>query len=116
MRLAALALAIIAATPATAQTARVVNPIDGSGTVTTANTSQVVFLRNEQRVFLMCQNPVSATETLFVTYDDTNASTNGGSTELSPGGSIFFASLAVPTASVRVTAATAGHRFVCKSG
>ena len=114
--LAACATLLCGVSPALAQVSRVTVNAEGSGTVTTAGVSQTVFSRNDARAFLMCQNPLNATEPLFVTYDDTNASTTGGSTELAPGGTIFFAALAVPIASVRVTAATAGHRFVCKAG
>jgi hypothetical protein len=88
---------------------------DGSGTVAQASTSQQVFPLNAGRSYLMCQNPVSATETLFVNYG-APASTAGGSIELAPGASTAFQQQFIPTSAVNVTAATAGHRFVCKQG
>lgn len=88
---------------------------DYSGTVTTANTSQVAIPQNDRRVFFSCQNPIAATETLFVNVDF-QASTTGGSYEVAPGGSISFPNNYIPIGPVSVTAATAGHRFICKSG
>lgn len=93
--------------PAFAQT-------DGSGTVTAGGTSQAVFQANVNRSYLECQNPTAATEVLFVSTNGP-ASTAGGSYELAAGGSIRFAMPAyVPNDIVSVTAATTGHRFVCK--
>lgn len=88
---------------------------DGSGTLTTAATSQQVFAANATRAYLMIQNPITATETLFVNIG-TAASTTGGSIELAPGGSLTFHNNFIPTGIVYVTAATAGHRWLAKSG
>jgi len=108
-RLALAALALLAAPVAVAQ-------LDGSGTITTGGTSQQVFDVRPGRAYLFCQNPIAATETLFVNAP-TVAGTTNGSYELAPGGAITFAGGGfVPTGQVFVTAATTGHRFVCKQG
>lgn len=87
--------------------------IDGSGTVTAGGTSQQVFAINTNRSYLMCQNPTTATETLFFNLSAA-ASTTAGSLELAPGGSVTFGPGVAPNAAVFVTAVTTGHRFVCK--
>jgi hypothetical protein len=89
--------------------------IDGSGTVAAAAASQTVFAANPYRAFLTCQNPISATEPLFVNFNAA-ASTTGGSVELAAGGSVTFADAFIPNGEVNVTAVTAGHRFMCKQG
>jgi hypothetical protein len=87
--------------------------VDGSGTVTTGGTSQLVFAQNTNRSYLMCQNPTSATETLFVNLNSA-ASTTAGSIELAAGGSATWGPGIAPNFPVFVTAVTTGHRFVCK--
>lgn len=118
MILRALALvALLAAAPAVAQQATTGvrgSVIDGSGTLTTGGTSQQVFPANAGRYYVMCQNPITATETLFVNFGSA-ASTSGGSYELAAGGSITFDSNFIPAGTVNVNAATTGHRFVCKT-
>lgn len=115
MRLFAfLAVAALAAAPAVAQN-RIVVVTNGSGTVQTANQSQQVFARNDGRNYLFCQNPINATGTLYIDYDRP-AVVNGGAIELAPGGSVSFLAAATPIATVNVTSATAGHRFICKQG
>lgn len=90
--------------------------VDASGTVTAGAASQQVMAAKSSRTYLMCQNPITATETLFVNFDAA-ASTTAGSLELAPGGSVSFHGQSfVPTGAVNVTAATTGHRFVCKQG
>lgn len=110
----AIALALAAASPALAQ-ARFNTSRDGSGTVTTGGTSQQVFGVNADRAWLFCENPVAATETLDVNIGN-SASTTAGSIELAPGGVMQFLGAAVPTGVINVTAATSGHRYVCKQG
>ena len=108
-RLVALAaLALASCTPAYAQ-------IDGSGTITTGGTSQVVFPARPARAYLSCQNPITATETLFVNAPGDAGLTNG-SWELAAGGSITFHTGFIPTGPVSVLGATTGHRFICKQG
>lgn len=104
-----LCVALLFSAPALAQTVT-----DGSGTITTGGASQVVFTGNVNRSYLMCQNPVTATETLFVNIDAA-ASTSAASYELNPGGSVTFITGTAPKGALSVTAATTGHRFVCKA-
>lgn len=107
-------LALLALAFAGAVAASVV--VDASGTVTTGGTSQQVMPAKTSRTYLMCQNPITATETLFVNLDGA-ASTTAGSIELAAGGTMsFHGSSFIPTGPVTVTAATTGHRFVCKQG
>jgi hypothetical protein len=91
------------------------NVIDASGTVTTGGTSQQVLPANTGRYYLMCQNPVSASEVLFVNFGSA-ASTTAGSYELAAGASLTFDSNFIPAGAVNVNAVTTGHRFVCKQG
>lgn len=88
---------------------------DGSGVIATGGTTQQVFADSGARSYLMCQNPISATEPLFVNIGAA-ASTAGGSIELAPGASVSYAENFIPTGAVNVTAATTAHRFVCKAG
>lgn len=93
--------------------------IDGSGTVTTGGTSQVVFAANVNRVFLRCQNPSAtlsgvAAESLFINYDAPASTTAVNSEELLNNGSVNFSGDFVPKGQINITAATTGHKFVCK--
>lgn len=90
-------------------------PVDGSGTVTAGTVSQQIFAANPKRLFLSVQNPITATETLFVNVG-ANASTTGGSYEIAPGGTLSWTGSATPTSTVTVTAATTAHRFIAKQG
>lgn len=113
---ALMAFAVLAPLTAPAQSITRVNSYrDGSGTLTAGGTSQQVFPVDASRTYLMCQNPITATETLFINFGAT-ASTTAGSIELAAGGTISFHGSAVPTTTVNVNAATTGHRFVCKAG
>lgn len=93
----------------------IVAPTDGSGTLTAGGTSQQVFAANAARIYLNCQNPVAASETLFINVGAT-ASTTGGSFELGPGGTFSPPPGVTFTGTVSVNAATTGHRFICKQG
>lgn len=104
-----LALLALISAPLAAQTI-----FDGSGTLTTGGTAQVAFIANSNRSYLMVQNPIAATETLFVNIAAT-ASTSAASYELAPGGSITFQAGTAPIAAVSVNAVTTGHRWVAKS-
>ena len=107
-RLLAFCAALALAVPAFAQ-------IDGSGTITTGGTAQQVFAANPSRTYLSCQNPVAATETLFIDAPTAAGSTNG-SYELAAGASLTFATGFIPLGAVSAYAATTGHRFICKQG
>ena len=83
-------------------------------TVTTGGTFQSVLSSNASRNGCLVQNPVAATETLFV-YFGTNASASTAkSISLSPGSAVTCAvgGLAVATDNVSVTATTTGHALV----
>lgn len=91
--------------------------LDGSGIIVTGGTSQQVFAYNPRRRYLLCQNPLDATEKLTVNVDGP-AAIAAASIELAPGGSLTIGPLqeagSVPAGPVNVNAATTGHRFVCK--
>lgn len=106
--LLALALTTCLASPAVAQ-------IDGSGTITTGGTPQVVFTARPGRLYLFCQNPVAASETLFINAP-TDAGLTNGSYELAAGQSLTFNGTFTPQGPVSALAATTGHRFICKQG
>lgn len=90
--------------------------VDRSGTITTANVSQQAMPAKSSRTYLMCQNPITSTTTLFLNFDAA-ASSTAGSVELAPGGSITFQGSAfMITGPVNVTSATATARFTCKEG
>lgn len=117
MRLLAALVALTLSAPAFAQTyvaGQRGQLVDGSGTVTTGNTSQQVFAYDGSRYFLLCLNPIAATEPLYVNFG-LAASATGSSIELAPGGSVTFGDNFIPVGVVSVTAATAGHRYVCKT-
>ena len=103
-----LAAAACFATPALAQ-------IDGSGTITTGGTAQEVFPARPGRSYLFCQNPIAASETLFVNAPTAAGLTNG-SFELAAGGTLTFNGSFTPQGPVSVLGATTGHRFICKQG
>lgn len=110
----ALAVAALIAAPAAAQVTRVTNMVDRSGTITAGGVSQQVMPVNGNRGLLVCQNPASATEPLYI--DFTRNATTTTSIELNPGGSFSAIGVGVPTTAVNVIAATTGHRFICKFG
>lgn len=88
---------------------------DRSGTMTTGSTSQQVMAANATRRYLLIENPVGATETLFVGVGIT-ASTASGSISLVPGGSYCESGAAVPSNAINVNAATTGHAFTALEG
>jgi hypothetical protein len=100
------------AMPAAAQTLA-----DGSGSIAQASVSQQVFPYQPTRRYLVCQNPIAATEPLLVNVGSAAGAANG-SIELAPGGSWSMgpSNAWMAAGPVSVFAATAGHRFVCKQG
>lgn len=115
MRLLAIAaVAVMIASPATSQN-RIVAMTNGSGVIATGGSSQQVFGQNDGRNYLFCQNPLDATEALYLNFG-ASATIGGSSIELAPGGSISFLAAATPIMTVNVTAVTTGHRFICKQG
>lgn len=106
------ACASLLAAPVAAQTLQ-----DGSVAIAQGGAPQQVFAFQPTRRYLVCQNPIAATEPLFVNIGAAAGAANG-SIELAPGGSWSLGpSLTwAPTEAVFVYAATSGHRFVCKQG
>lgn len=94
----------------------VVTPTDRGGSITTGGTAQNAMASNGSRKGGWCQNPVSATEDLFISTS-TSATTTGASddADLAPGGTFSFTQgdLVIQTA-ISVNAVTTGHRFICK--
>jgi hypothetical protein len=86
-------------------------------TITTGGTSQQVFSYNESRRFLLIENPVAATETLFCNFGAAASLTLGTSFSLMAGGS-FYAVMPnfVPKDTVNCNATTTAHAFVAKEG
>ncbi len=86
-----------------------------SGTITAGGTSQQIAPANASRKYLFIQNPITATETLFVNFGSPAAS--GTSYEIAAGGSLSLGvGSFVPTDAVNIVAATTGHVFVAKEG
>lgn len=84
-------------------------------TITTGGTAQTALAANTQRVWLWCQNPPSATESLFINFSGTAGAANG-SIELVAGQVFVMQSNAIYTGIVSAYAATTGHAFTCKQG
>lgn len=89
----------------------------GTLTVTTGGTSQQVFAVLASRRYLICQNPISATEPLYLNFGTAASTANNGSIEIAIGGSFsMHGGTSMYTGTVNVTAATTGHYFICKQG
>lgn len=88
------------------------SPPDASGTVTAGGTFQTVFTANPLRIGCFLQNPIAATETLFVHFTVAGA-TQANSANLGAGGSFncMWGGVVV-TGVISVTGATTGHAFV----
>jgi len=86
---------------------------DGSGTITTANTSQQVFAANSNRRYLLLQNISSAT----LWFNFTSAATTAQpSLQLPSGASFVMEGSFVSTEAVNIIGGTAGQAFVAKQG
>lgn len=93
------------------------NPVtstNGSTTITTGNTFQTLLASNAARKGCLIQNPIAATETLFVSVGvATGSATTASSFGLSPGSAFSCAAGSnVITDNIAVTAATTAHAFV----
>lgn len=90
---------------------------DRSGSVTTGGTSQTLAVANNRRRFLYIQNPITATETLFINFT-TAASTSGvNSVELGAGASFTMTEdTFISVDKITVTAATSAHKYIAKEG
>lgn len=84
-------------------------------TVTTGGTAVTAEASDSARRYLFVQNPIGASETLFVNIGAT-ATTTGNSYELAAGGVLEFGGTVIPTELVSVIAATSAHRYICKTG
>ena len=84
---------------------------DISGSITSANVSQVVVAANQRRNYLFIQN--ISTATLGINF--TAAATLGqGSVQISPGGSFVMEGAYVTTEQINIIGATIGQLFTAK--
>ncbi len=85
-------------------------------TVTTGGTFQSALASNASRKGCLIQNPIAATETLFVFFGPNGSAATNASIGLAPGASISCnAGPNVLTDNVSVEGATTGHAFVVTS-
>lgn len=89
---------------------------NGSGTITTGGTSQQAFAANATRKYLFCQNPSTASESLFFDFGTAASTTSGNSVEITAGGNFTFEGNFIPSGTVNVVGATTGDKFTCKQG
>jgi hypothetical protein len=92
---------------------------DLSGTVTSGGVSQVAIAASRNYLMIFIQNLSDQTESLFVNAPGQAKVNNVGngyaSWELLPGSSLEFRIPGpMPVDAISVTAATAGHPFICK--
>lgn len=92
-----------------------VTPTDKGGTIAVGGTAQNAVASNASRKGGWCQNPVNATEDLYVSF--TGSATVGGAgnqADLAPGQSVgFYQNGTIIQTAVSVNAATGTHRFNC---
>lgn len=90
---------------------------DRSGALTAGSASEEIMAANPDRKYLLIQNPVDASETLYVNFTTVaDELTNNGSIELAAGGSILMEGAFVSTEAVNVNAVTTNHYFIAKEG
>jgi hypothetical protein len=91
--------------------------VDRSGTVTTGGTPQQLMAANSNRMYLLIENPTTATEPLYISLTGNAETGSVRSLSIAPGGTYERAAPAyVPTNAVSVTATTTGHAFVAVEG
>lgn len=94
-----------------------VTPTDKGGTITVGGTSQTAIAANTSRKGCWIQNPVNATEDLYVSSTAAAVTTAGtpDDADLGPGGSwsCVQGGVVIQTA-IRVNAVTATHAFIAK--
>jgi hypothetical protein len=110
------AAALLAAPGAAAQVQRTMTNDRCSGSIAVGGTSQIAANGDNSRVWLVVQNPINATEPLFVDFGPNHLASSTLSTQLAPGGSVSFFGGVVPIQQVNVNAATSGHTFICETG
>lgn len=109
----ALLILVLSAVPALAQQ----TVFDWGGAVSVGGVSQQVIPYNQNRKYLLIENPVSATEALFCNFGAAAATTGSTSFSLNAGGSYERSTPNfVPRDAVNCTATTAGHTFIAKEG
>jgi hypothetical protein len=119
MKRLVLALAVVTLvcpTPSFAQ--QIVRTGDGipcSGTIAAGGVSQIATPGDAARAWLVIENPITATEPLLVGFGPSEPATTGV-TEIGAGGSMSFLAGVVPSGQVKVSAATTGHRYICRTG
>ena len=90
---------------------------NGSSTVTAGGTFQSALASNGSRTGCLIQNPVTATENLFVFFGTTGSATTANSISLGAGSAVScsIGGIAVATDNIAVSATTTGHAFVVMS-
>lgn len=86
---------------------------DYSGTITVGGASQAAIPANGNRKGYFIQNPISATEPLYVNFTDP-ASSGGDSIELLSGQLLSSDSLVLSLEQINVVAATGAHSYIAK--
>lgn len=90
---------------------------DWGGAISSGGTSQQIMPYNQNRKYLLIENPVSATEALFCNFTGAAATSGATSFSLNAGGSYERSTPNfVPRDAINCTATTAGHLFIAKEG
>lgn len=89
-------------------------PADGSGTITTGGTSQVIFAANPNRRYLEIQNV--SDETMYINFGSAASASSASYMIAANGGAYINASNYCPTTTITIISATTGKRFVAKQG
>lgn len=90
-------------------------PVDASGTVTTAGGSQQALPSDPFRRFLLIQIPSDAPEPVWLQFGH-RAVVGWPSIEMRPGALLKFDGSYIPTSTVSVTSASEGTRFTLLAG
>jgi hypothetical protein len=104
------------ATATQVQTAPTAYPVtDASGAITAGGSFQTVFAQTAGRHDCIIENPVAATETLFI-HADAGSPTTANSFSIGAGAVFNCQAFGIVTPdTVQVEAATTGHAFVAKT-
>jgi len=86
--------------------------MDASGSITAANTSQLVLTAGQVSTYLLFCN-LSTTDTMYINLGSA-ATTGSGSIPIPPTGGFEWGSGLVPNAALYVIGPTAGDQFTCK--
>lgn len=87
---------------------------NASGAITTGGTFQSILASSSTRKGCLVQNPLTATETLYVYFGANGSATTANAIGLGPGASVTCAvgGLGVATDNVSATAPTSAHAYV----